>query len=46
MCARAGLTVLRLKRIREGALQLDRTLQPGRWRLLTEGEIALLKAEE
>lgn len=46
MCAKAGLTVLRLKRIREGGLQLDRTLQPGRWRMLTEGEVALLKTDE
>ena len=46
MCAQAGLTVLRLKRIREGGLQLDRTLQPGRWRMLTEGEVALLKTDE
>jgi len=43
MCAKAGLTVLRLKRIREGELSLDRTLAPGRWRVLTREEIALLK---
>ncbi|MBE6973573.1 MAG: rRNA pseudouridine synthase [Ruminococcaceae bacterium] len=46
MCAQSGLTVLRLKRIREGGLQLDRTLPLGRWRLLTESEVALLKTEE
>lgn len=46
MCAQAGLTVLRLKRIREGALELDRSLQPGRWRMLTASEVALLKTEE
>jgi len=46
MCAQAGLTVLRLKRIREGKLPLDRSLQPGQWRMLTEGEVALLKEEE
>ena len=45
MCAKAGLTVLRLKRIREGKLLLDRTLTPGRWRVLTREEIALLKGE-
>lgn len=45
MCAKAGLTVLRLKRIREGKLLLDRTLSPGRWRMLTREEIALLKGE-
>lgn len=43
MCAKAGLTVLRLKRIREGKLLLDRTLQPGQWRVLTREEVALLK---
>ena len=45
MCAKAGLTVLRLKRIREGKLLLDRTLAPGKWRVLTREEIALLKGE-
>lgn len=45
MCAKAGLTVLRLKRIREGELLLDRTLAPGRWRMLTREEIALLKGK-
>ena len=45
MCAKAGLTVLRLKRIREGKLLLDRTLAPGKWRMLTREEIALLKGE-
>jgi len=38
MCAKAGLTVLRLKRIREGGLQLDQSLSPGRWRELTPQE--------
>ncbi len=42
MCAQAGLEVLRLKRIREGELWLDRTLKPGNWRLLREQEILLL----
>lgn len=46
MCARAGLTVLRLKRIREGRLSLDRTLKPGGWRELTGQEILLLTSEE
>ena len=46
MCAKAGLKVIRLKRIREGKLQLDRTLQPGQWRLLTLEETALLRQEE
>ena len=43
MCAKAGLDVLRLKRIREGGLLLDRTLKPGEWRELTEEETALLR---
>ena len=38
MCAQAGLEVLRLKRIREGALSLDRTLKAGHWRALTGEE--------
>ena len=46
MCAQAGLTVLRLKRIREGSLSLDRRLRPGAWRPLTDGETAALLAEK
>lgn len=42
MCAKAGLTVLRLKRIREGKLMLDRTLAPGKWRNLTAEELQFL----
>jgi 23S rRNA pseudouridine2605 synthase len=38
MCAQCGLTVTRLKRIREGSLPLDPALRPGQWRELTEGE--------
>ena len=45
MCAKAGLSVLRLKRIREGEVSLDRTLKPGQWRELTRDEIAKLKNE-
>lgn len=45
MCAKAGLGVLRLKRIREGAVNLDRSLQPGQWRELTREEVAKLKNE-
>jgi len=45
MCAQAGLTVLRLKRIREGELKLDRTLKPGEWRTLTQEEVGLLRRE-
>jgi len=42
MCAAAGLEVLRLKRIREGNLTLDRSLRPGEWRELTAEELLLL----
>ena len=42
MCAKAGLEVVRLKRIREGKLELDRSLAPGKWRMLTGEEIRLL----
>ena len=42
MCAQAGLEVLRLKRVREGDLLLDRSLKPGQWRSLTEEELLLL----
>lgn len=41
MCAAAGLTVLRLKRTAEGALQLG-DLPVGKWRYLTEQEISAL----
>ena len=46
MCAQAGLTVLRLKRVREGGLSLDRTLRPGQWRPLTGEELAALEGRE
>ena len=42
MCQQAGLKVLRLKRIREGSLWLDRTLRPGQWRPLREEELSEL----
>ena len=45
MCAKAGLEVLRLKRVREGGLPLDRNLKPGEWRNLTPKELLLLKDE-
>lgn len=45
MCARCGLAVTRLKRVREGSLHLDRTLAPGQWRPLTEGELSRLRRE-
>ena len=45
MCAQAGLEVLRLKRIREGGLALDRTLRLGQWRPLTDGELLRLTGE-
>ena len=45
MCAKAGLEVLRLKRIREGGLHLDRTLSTGSFRHLTAEEVNLLRQE-
>lgn len=42
MCEIAGMEVLRLKRIREGALELG-SLPVGEWRYLTEKEVQLLK---
>ena len=45
MCAQAGLNVLRLKRIREGSLRLDRNLAPGAWRELTGEELRHLLRE-
>lgn len=45
MCAQAGLSVLRLKRIREGEVTLDRNLKPGQWRPLTLQEKRLLEKE-
>ena len=41
MCALAGLQVLRLRRVREGTLQLG-TLPTGTWRHLTEKEVNAL----
>ena len=42
MCAMAGLTVTRLKRIREGNLELG-DLAIGKWRYLTDEEVEALK---
>lgn len=44
MCRRAGLYVVRLKRIREGCLRLG-TLRPGCWRPLTAEEVNGLRKE-
>lgn len=42
MCEHAGMQVLRLKRIREGSLELG-NLPLGKWRYLTQDEVAGLK---
>ena len=42
MCAQYGLTVTRLIRVSEGALELGE-LKPGEWRRLTPGELDALK---
>jgi len=39
MCAFCGMTVRRLKRVREGRLHLDKALKPGQWRPLTPEEL-------
>ena len=44
LCARCGLEVLRLQRVREHCLELG-TLPLGQWRYLTAAEIAALKTE-
>ena len=44
MCAQCGLTVLRLRRIREDCLTLG-SLKAGAWRELTPEEVAFLKGE-
>lgn len=43
MCEIAGMKVTRLKRIREGALELG-NLPSGRWRYLTKGELEKISA--
>lgn len=43
MCEQVGLDVRRLKRLSVGELELDRGLAPGKWRELTEEEIAYLQ---
>lgn len=42
MCAMAGMEVVRLKRIKEGKLELG-SLPCGKWRLLTDQEVDMLK---
>lgn len=42
MCAAAGLTVVRLRRVREGSLVLG-DLKAGQWRYLTEAEVSRLR---
>lgn len=44
MCEAAGMHVTRLRRIREGSLSLD-DLPAGKWRYLTDTEVALLKGQ-
>ena len=44
MCALAGLRVHRLKRVREGGLELG-GLAPGKWRKLTAEELELLRGK-
>lgn len=46
MIAKTGGTVTYLKRISMAGLELDATLQPGEYRKLTDGEIAILRGEQ
>ena len=43
MCAACGWTVKRLRRVREHTLELG-DLAPGKWRFLTEAEVAALRS--
>ena len=43
LCERAGVKVVKLKRVKEGPLALG-DLQPGQWRYLTEKELRSLRA--
>lgn len=45
MCGLCGLSVHRLKRVREGSLKLDRALRPGQWRPLSPEEEKRLRDE-
>ena len=45
MCAQCGLAVKRLRRVREGALELGE-LKSGKWRYLTEKEIQSLRTDD
>jgi 23S rRNA pseudouridine2605 synthase len=45
MCDAAGMHVTRLRRIREGRLKLG-DLPVGKWRYLTQEEVAMLKGQE
>jgi 23S rRNA pseudouridine2605 synthase len=44
MCDEFGLTILRLRRVRQGPVALG-DLKPGAWRELTAGETAALRKE-
>ena len=43
MCRDLGLTILRLRRVELGPLHLG-SLEPGKWRALTDAEIQILKS--
>ena len=45
MCAAAGLTVTRLRRVAEDGLELG-ALPPGQWRYLTAGELESIKGSD
>lgn len=45
MCQQCSLRVIRLKRVAEGNLVLDKRLRPGQWRELTPEEITRLREQ-
>lgn len=45
MCEKAGLSVMRLKRVRQGDIWLDRALKPGQYRHVSKEEIEILLSE-
>lgn len=45
MCEKCGITVMRLKRISVGPIELG-SLESGKWRRLTDAEVSLLKSQD
>ncbi len=45
MCEKCGITVMRLKRISVGPIELG-SLESGKWRHLSAGEVSRLKSPD